>query len=410
MNKTSIFIIPRLSTAWQGNEAGWITSSGWAAAGEQLWGEAMVATVDGIFNPSEVRLFPRATDTSLNKRNHSVIRKFLPEFLITAYKDWCLYHSKMGVWPIEHETAFYGKKVVLVWERHDLFQGPGRKLADKFKVPLVISVEAPVVWEAKKWGVNRPGWGRWLENEFEAKSLKNADLVSCVSEEVKQKVIQLGVSPQKAIVSPNRVDSNLFHPHVDGSLIANKFSLTNKRVIGWTGSFRPFHGLDIVVKAFKMLKSHYHEIVLVLVGSGQEYTRMQKLVCQLGLEDSVIFTGKQPFTLIPQIVSNFYISIVSASSAEGFHYSPLKLREYQAVGSAVIAPKAGNLTKLFSEGRDLLFYNAGDENDLAEKMALLLENKALHSSIVKRGIQLIEEDGTWLHELKRVAKLLNIET
>ncbi|QOI97862.1 MAG: glycosyltransferase family 4 protein [Flammeovirgaceae bacterium] len=409
MIKTSIFIVPRLSTAWQGNEAGWITSSGWASAGEQLWGEALVATVDGIFNPAEARLFPRPVSSSLNKENYSLIRKSIPEFLITAYKDWRLYQSKKGAWPIENGTVLYNKKVVLVWERHDLFHGPGRSLADKFKAPLVVSVEAPVVWEAEKWGVNRPGWGKWLETKFEAKSLKNADLVSCVSDEVKQKVIQLGVSSNKVIVSPNRVDGSLFHPQVDGSLIAQKFNLTNKRVIGWTGSFRPFHGLDTVVKAFKMVNNRYNDTVLILVGSGQEHSRVQKLVCRLGLVDSVIFTGRQPFTVIPQIVSNFYISIVSASSAEGFHYSPLKLREYQAVGSAVIAPKAGNLTELFSEGRDLLFYNAGDENDLAEKIFLLLENKTLHNSLVKRGTQLIEEDGTWLHELKRVAKLLNIE-
>ncbi len=408
MKKISIFIVPRLSTAWQGNEAGWITSSGWATAGEQLWGEAVVGTIDGIFKPSETRLFPRNVGSETNSANNNLIRKLAPEFLITAYKDLRLYQSKKGVWPIEREELFLDKKITLVWERHDLFPGPGRRLADKYNVPLVLSVEAPVVWEAAKWGVSRPGWGKWLETRFEAQSLRSADLVSCVSDEVKQKVLQLGVSPQKIIVSHNRVDSSLFNQFVDGQAIARKYNLVNKRAIGWTGSFRSFHGLDTVLKAFKIVRQRFNEIILVLVGAGQEFDRVKELINEYKLTDAVLLTGKQPFTVIPQFIANFYISIVSAASADGFHYSPLKLREYLAVGSATIAPRAGDLTALFKDGTDLLFYSAGDETDLADKMVLLLEDQSLHDRIVKNAIK-ISEEGTWLHELRRIAEILNID-
>ncbi len=49
-------------------------------------------------------------------------------------------------------------------------------------------MEALAVWEAEKWGVKRPFWGKWLENNFEAKALKESDLVCCVSSELKEKV------------------------------------------------------------------------------------------------------------------------------------------------------------------------------------------------------------------------------
>jgi glycosyltransferase involved in cell wall biosynthesis len=132
------------------------------------------------------------------------------------------------------------------------------------------------------------------------------------------------------------------------------------------------------------------------------------LINEYKLTDAVLLTGKQPFTVIPQFIANFYISIVSAASADGFHYSPLKLREYLAVGSATIAPRAGDLTALFKDGTDLLFYSAGDETDLADKMVLLLEDQSLHDRIVKNAIK-ISEEGTWLHELRRIAEILNID-
>jgi glycosyltransferase involved in cell wall biosynthesis len=341
--KTSIFIVPRSSSSWRGNEAGWITASGWASAGKALWGEALVTTTDGIFSPDESILFPKGPSIKATSGSNSRLRNLVPEIFITALKDWKLKRSKPIVWPIEREEILRNKKVMMVWERHDLFPGPGKRLASKLNVPFVISVEALAVWEANKWGVKRPFWGRWLETNVEAKSLKGADLVSCVSEEVRDKVISLGVPAEKVVVSHNRVDSHVFNPHVDGNEIMQRYKLNDKIVIGWTGSFRSFHGLDTVVHAFKKIHDRFANAVLMLVGDGAEYEKIKMLAISLGLEDQVILPGRQPITAIPAYIKNFSIGLVSANSASGFHYSPLKLREYLAMGKAVIAPRAGDI-------------------------------------------------------------------
>jgi len=409
VKKTSIFIVPRSSNAWRGNEAGWITSSGWAAAGQELWTEALVATTDGVYSPQESMLFPRRP--SVEKSGSAVysrIRKLVPEPLITAYKDIKLSRSKPGVWPIE-SLDLTDKKVMMVWERHDLFPGPGRRLADRLGVPLVISAEAAIVWEANKWGVKRPIWGNWLERNIEAKSLKGADLVSCVSEEVREKIEALGVPGHKVIVSHNRVDSSIFHPGVSGLAIAKTYKLDNRRVVGWTGSFRSFHGLDTVVKAFKRLHEAYPDTVLMLVGDGLEFARIEEMAREAGLAESVILPGRQRFTDIPSFLANFTVALVSASSSEGFHYSPLKLREYLATGKAVIAPRAGNLPELFKDGKDLIFYDAGNVDDLADKMKALLEDAPLVEALEENAKSLFAREGTWVHELRKVCDILGIE-
>lgn len=410
MEKSSIFVVPRSSYDWKGNEAGWITASGWASAGKKLWGEAIVATTDGVFSPEEAMLFPRAKalkQRSVKKGKN--LRKWVPEFFITAYKDWKLKMNKPKTWPIEREAILGIRNVMFIWERHDLFAGPGKRLAGRLKVPLVISVEALAVWEAAKWGVHRPIWGWLLEKYGEAASLKSADLISCVSEEVKQKVLSMGVDANKVIVSPNRVDSSVFHPHVDGSSVKDGFQLGNKKVIGWTGSFRKFHSLDTVLVAFKKIAEKYDSIVLMLVGDGLEFENIKRLAHELNIYEKVIFTGRQPFNKIPAFISTFDISIVSARSAEGFHYSPLKLREYLAVGNAVIAPRAGNLPSLFSHGSDLLFYQAGSAEDLSSKIEMLLNDDNLLDELKKNALCNFFKEGTWEHELKIVCKKLKID-
>jgi glycosyltransferase involved in cell wall biosynthesis len=328
--------------------------------------------------------------------------------MVTAYKDLRLAASKPRQWPIESEDVLKKIQVPLVWERHDLFPGPGRRLADRVGAPLVISVEAPAVWEAAKWGVKRPLWGRWLERNVEARSLQGADLVSCVSDEVKEKVISMGVPESRAIVSPNRVDSSLFHPDVDGSAISRQYGLEGRRVIGWTGSFRPFHGINDVVAAFAGVAGNHPDTLLMLVGDGLEFENVKQQVAQLGLQDRTILTGRVPFVAIPSFVANFHISLVTASSATGFHYSPLKLREYLAMATPVIAPLAGNLPQLFEEGTDVIFYKPGHAIDLARAMDLLLTDHRIHAALKTRSQAMFGEEGTWKHEMTTVCRKLGL--
>lgn len=412
---TSIFIVPRGSSEWKGNEAGWITASGWAAAGEQFWGDAVVATTDGIFNPVESRLFPKgqeklATQSTLSSSPiKKGIRKMVPEVFITAFKDWRLKKSQPKNWPIEEKEVLGDKEVMMVWQRHDLFSGPGRRLADRYKVPLVTSVEALTVWEAEKWGVKRPFWGKWLENKFEARALKESDLVCCVSSELKEKVLSLGINPNKVIITPNRVDSSLFNPDVNGKEIFENFNLSGKKVIGWTGSFRNFHGIDHIVEAFSLIEKKYPDIVLMLIGDGNQMAEIKKLIQSKKLENKVILAGKQKFTNIPQFISNFDIAIVSARSAQGFHYSPLKLREYKALGKAVIAPHAGEIPKLFVDREDLILYETGNIEDLANKIEELISDDTLKTKLEKNSKIWFDKEGAWIHELKRVCDILGIQ-
>ncbi len=407
-SKCGIFIVPRSSYEWKGNEAGWITTAGWASAGQQLWGEAIVTTTDGVFSPQKAMLFPQKSENAPKKSRYRVLRHFVPEVAITALKDYNLKKSKPRQWPIERNGTLKGKEVKMIWQRHDLFPGPGRKLADKFQVPLVTSVEALAVWEARKWGVKRPIWGRLLEDRVEAKALMESDLICCVSQEVKDKVISLGIPEEKVIITPNRVDSTLFNPDIDGSPVSNKYQLQDKIVLGWTGSFRGFHALDNVISAFDMIHRKYPQTVLMLVGDGLEFEPVKAMIAERKLDDAVIMPGRKKFNEIPDFVANFDISIVSARSAEGFHYSPLKLREYMAAGKPVVAPNAGDLPDIFTDGEDLLLYEAGNPRSLAEKILMLIEDPAKHRQLQENAKNWFKNEGAWVHELKKVCDILKI--
>ncbi|WP_439881744.1 glycosyltransferase [Pontibacter sp. MBLB2868] len=400
-----IFIMPRSSSAWNGAEALWITVAGWAAAVEQRYGKAWIATTDKVASTQEVLHYPLVSKGSQNVQSikQKWYSKIFPSVLKTAIKDWLLYSKQPVKWPLDFDGEWNKPemKIKFVWEQHDLFPGPGFRIAKKLNVPYVIYVHAPVVWELAKWGVKRPIWGKYLEQHVEAGSLKKADLVACVSEEVRSKVIEMGVDPERAFISPMAADSLLFSPKEKNKELVTRYELDGSLVIGWTGSFRSFHGLDVVVKAFSKLQQKVKHVKLLLVGEGSEKPRIEVLVDELSLQDSVVFAGKQAFTDIPDYVSVFDVALVSAKSAEGFHYSPLKLREYLAAGKATIAPNAGEIPVKYQDEEHLLLYQAGNVDDLYDKMYMLTSDENFRRKLEVAASIKSQESGTWIHELDR---------
>lgn len=395
----SLFIIPRDSSAWAGSEALWITVAGFASAAEQIFGKAIVSTRDLLASPQEVRNFPIGKSEKLNNLKNPKY-PWLPLIIKTFFKDLLLYKSIPKSWPFEGNVS---NEFEFVWEQHDLFSGIGYEVAKKYNIPYMVYVHGPVVWESRKWGVKRPIWGKILEKR-EAKSLKRADVIGCVSKEVATQIEKMGVNKNKIKVIPMLVDTTLFSPKSKDVTIVKKYGLNGKFVIGWTGSFRFFHGLDKVIKAFKKITETKNDALLMLVGEGQLKDDIQNLVKSLNLENKVIFTGSQKFTDIPNFLSVFDIALVSANSSEGFHYSPLKLREYLACQKATIVPKAGDLPQQFEDEKEVLFYDVDSEHGLYRAITQLVDDKVLRAKLEEKGFQKVIESGTWLSELEKIAE------
>ena len=400
----AIFIMPRSSNAWRGAEALWITVAGWSAAAKRMFGSAWVVTSDKIVDPETAIHFPGPAPSPISSKAKGT---WVPMTMKTGMKDILLWTQTRKFRRRGVGGAWNNTSIQFVWEQHDLFPGPGKRLADQLGVPFVIYVHAPVVWEAARWGVKRPVWGKLLEHFSEKRSLSQADIVACVSQEVADKLIEMGISEEKVLVSPMAVDPNLFAGlKPDMSIISP--DLNGKLIIGWTGSFRSFHGLDLLLHAFAKVYSTHRECVLVLVGDGIERAKIEALAKHLKLERSVIFAGKVSFTEMPKYISLFDIAVVSARSAADFHYSPLKLREYLAVGIPTIAPRAGEMANTFRDEEHLLFCEAGDINDTALKMSRLINDKSLSSKLSQEGKKYALMHCTWDNEVKKLLERLSI--
>lgn len=402
--EVAIFIMPRSSTAWKGAEAMWITVAGWGMAAKKILGGSVVVTSDRIADPVEVYNYPLGTYHKGSEITRKIYTIF-PVFLRVIFGDLFTW-AKNRDWKILNSLDYNANSVAFVWEKHDLFTGPGRKLAKDLNVPFVSYVHAPVIWESEKWGVKRYWWGRYLERK-EAAILKKADYVAVVSEEVKEKVLEMGVAAHKIFISPMAVDPEYFIPNEKRKRsLKRDLQIENRFVIGWTGSFRSFHALDDVIRAFYGLSLKYPQVTLLLVGDGADMEASRDLAKKLQIQQKIIFTGRKPFREIPDYISVFDMALVSACTSEGFHYSPLKLREYLAAGKPVLAPNAGEIPGLFKDETHLKLFQPGNLKSLQEGMEFFLLNKRQRLNIAKNGKEAVINKSTWEVELEKCLRFI----
>lgn len=382
-------------------DAVWVTIANWADGFQERYGHAEVFAGTTAYSPDEIRARCFSKSTQGSRRKPSRFRQsFIGKLGETFAKDLRWFLEGRKTLSIAAERF---RDAPFIWQHHDLFQTRGLRLAKQLGKPSVLFVDAPYVWESKKWGNARIGWEWFAARWGDARPCQEADLVLVVSEEVKRAVLNLGVDESRIRITPCTVSPANFD-HAQGADVRSVLGLANNFVIGWVGSFRKFHSLDLLVDAFMDIASSIPAAKLLLVGDGPERIRLEEKANTHGFGDRIIFPGNVPNTEIASYISAFDLAVLPSQSNEGFHYSPLKLREFFAAGVPVIASAVGDVKQVIEESAGGWLVTPGSKEAIAEMISKVEADKTSMKSAaakarnyaatemgVRKQIQMIEE-------------------
>ena len=345
----------------------WITAANWAEAMAEIVGAADIVAGDRVLTAEAVREELTGLERSGPRGRPGPWRTSRPAVTAeTLIKDWrWLVRGRLRPAAMPSPSRYRGTP--LVWQHHDPFHVRGRALADRLGVPLVQYVDAPYVWEARRWGIRRPGW-EWLTARYgDGGPLRSADLILAVSDEVAEAVRAAGVAPERILVTQCTADLRYFDRGQRHEVRA-ELGLADAFVIGWAGTFRPFHALDLLLDAFEAVAAVERNSHLLLVGDGPMAMHERDRVAKSGLDHRITFTGSVPHTRVGRFVSAFDVAVLQAQSTESFHYSPMKLREYLAAGVPVVGADVGDVSRLITRSRAGWLVPAGDATSLANRL------------------------------------------
>lgn len=364
-------------------DAVWVTIANWADGLNEHYGRAEVIAGQAAYTPAQIRerCFSASSGKGSKGKSSWFRQLYIPKLFEMFAKDLRWFYEEQKVLSIDIERF---KNAPFVWQHHDLFQTKGLELAKKLGKPSVLFVDAPYVWESKKWGVHRFGWEWFAKRWGDSHPCRKADLVLVVSEEVKRAVLDLGVDENRILITPCTVSHKMFDGAKESD-VRKSLGLTNDFVIGWVGSFRKFHSLDLLVEAFMDISTSIPQAKLFLVGDGPERIRLQEKINDFGLSEKVIFSGNVPHNEIHAYISSFDVAVLPSQSNEGFHYSPLKLREFFAAGVPVIASAVGDVKLVIEESNGGWLVPPGSKDSIAEMIVRIETNREAIDSAGSRA-------------------------
>lgn len=232
------------------------------------------------------------------------------------------------------------RAVDAVIERYSLASGPGHHVAAAQQIPLVLEVNAPLVDEAARFRGLRDAP---LRRAREAALLRAADAVVAVSEAIAAHCRAAGVAGDRIRVIPNGVDAAAF-AGTDGTAVRLRLGLSPADpVVGFCGSLKPWHGVDVLVDAVALLGPGP---TLLVVGDGPESAAVRARARALGLAAATVMTGGVPHDAVPGHLAAMDVGVAPYRAMDPFYFSPLKVVEYLAAGLPVVASDLGSLRDL----------------------------------------------------------------
>jgi len=184
--------------------------------------------------------------------------------------------------------------------------------------------------------------------EVERQILEDADRVVATSPQEAEQ-LRAFVSTQGTVdVIPCGTDLSTFHVMPRGEARSQLGFSTDEQVVLYVGRFDPCKGIETLVQAVAQLKAanRPQPLRLVIVGGseperldGQERSRLEALVQELGLADCTQFVGAVGHDRLPLYYTAADVCVIPS------HYEPFGLVaiEAMACGTPVVASDVGGL-------------------------------------------------------------------
>lgn len=236
-----------------------------------------------------------------------------------------------------------------------------------------------------------------------AKKAKHITTFSKFSKRDIQKILR--VKPEKISIIPLAA-SNKFNTKKNKVSIKNtlqKYKITKKFILCTPGSFLPRKNAKDLLIAYSNLKNCIRKkLCVVLVGNteNKHYKILNKFIKELGIPDSVIFTGyiKSETVDILNLYKEAFI-FAYPSLYEGFGMPPL---EAMQCGIPVIVYNKTSLPEVV--GNSGLIVN--DSKELKNAIENLFTNKNLYKTFAKRGLRKAKEFN-WKSSAKSFEKIIS---
>ena len=240
----------------------------------------------------------------------------------------------------------------------------------------------PELFEAK---FGRRGLFHSLLMKLERMTFRTADVSIATNETFKDIAITRGgMDPDRVFIVRSIPDLSRFKRAEPDPAVRNG----RKHVIGYVGIMGAQDGVDLMVEAMRELVHGQgrQDVQAVIVGSGTEVPRLQRMTAELGLGDYISFTGFLSGEPLLRTLSTFDIGIIpDPKNSYNDKISMNKLFEYMTLGIPFV--QFDLVEGRLIAGDAALYAEDNSPVDMARQIGRLLDDGELREGLAETGRQ-----------------------
>ncbi|RDI43014.1 N-acetyl-alpha-D-glucosaminyl L-malate synthase BshA [Falsibacillus pallidus] len=210
--------------------------------------------------------------------------------------------------------------------------------------------------------------------------IEKSDAVTAVSDALVKQTHEL-ISPNKEIETVyNFIDDRIYKRH-DAEHLKQEYGIKpDEKVVIHVSNFRAVKRVSDVVRVFSNIEKNM-PAKLLLVGDGPEMTVICKLVKELGIQDKVLFLGKQDNLEELYSISDLKLLL---SQKESFGLVAL---EAMACGVPCIGTDVGGIPEVIANDVNGFICPLGDIDTISDKAIELLTDEELFARFSKAAVE-----------------------
>ncbi len=261
-------------------------------------------------------------------------------------------------------------------------------LSAELGIPYVVSVHGLDAFSTEQVQGRAGQWCRRISQRVYQSSRR----AICVSEHVREKVLEGTGQKCRTSVVYNGVDPEIFSPGAEAQAGQTVLSV---------GNLIPIKGHETLIRAIASISADFPELKLEIIGHGPEAGKLRDLTAELKIEDRVQFHGRKTRLEVAQAMRRC-ILFALPSRYEGLGCVYL---EAMAVGKAVIGCRGQGIAEIIQHGSNGFLVGPDNEKELALAIAMLVRDDSRRRNLGTAARDTIVDGLTLEHQAEKYARI-----